>query len=363
MDSCHLVHSYKLRELRSGIFVLSNNFNQWRSHFGSSNFAMKISIGTDCSGTDAPIYALARTKFVRKNKCKVVHKWSCDNATAAQEFIKLNHKPQKMYTCILKRHHSALPKADVYTNGWPCTPFSSLGKRRGWQDPIMKVYKAMLKTLKTGKVKCFILENVPTLVNHNHGKTMRKIKGDLESAGFSVTWKVYNARNFRLPQTRKRLYICGKKNSLGDIEEMPEAPMLSPRNLSDILDEDMGTSKDKPPNGSHAGMTLKETLKQLKCANCDTDNKAFVIDIDSSLHWQTIRKEQSPALTRSRAMGFWITSKRRRMNAAEQFRCQGFPTDQVRPLGSRRKMGQLAGNAMSVPIVTHILDWLLPQIK
>ena len=43
---------------------------------------------------------------------------------------------------------------------------------------------------------------------------------------------------------------------------------------------------------------------------------------------------------------FWITSKQRRMTAAEQFRVQGFDTSKIKPLESRRAMGQLAGNAM-----------------
>ena len=50
------------------------------------------------------------------------------------------------------------------------------------------------------------------------------------------------------------------------------------------------------------------------------------------------------------------------MNATEQFRCQGFPTEKIVALQSRRAMGNLAGNAMCVPVLTHILDSLLPQL-
>ena len=50
------------------------------------------------------------------------------------------------------------------------------------------------------------------------------------------------------------------------------------------------------------------------------------------------------------------------MTAAEQFRVQGFPMKKIKSLASRTQMGQLAGNAMCVPVLTHILDAILPAV-
>ena len=57
-----------------------------------------------------------------------------------------------------------------------------------------------------------------------------------------------------------------------------------------------------------------------------------------------------------------MTSRKRRMTAAEQFRVQGFPVKKIKSLASRNQMGHLAGNAMCVPVLTHILDAILPAV-
>ena len=57
----------------------------------------RLHVGTDCYGTDAPIYALKRTKAYRKGKLALVHEWSCDTNRNAKAFILENHKPHVFY--------------------------------------------------------------------------------------------------------------------------------------------------------------------------------------------------------------------------------------------------------------------------
>ena len=59
---------------------------------------------------------------------------------------------------------------------------------------------------------------------------------------------------------------------------------------------------------------------------------------------------------------YWVTSKKRRLNTSELFRLQGFPVKKIKSLRSKSKMGQLAGNAMCVPVVTHILNSIVPAV-
>ena len=72
---------------------------------------------------------------------------------------------------ILQRKHAELAPVGIYFNGFPCQPWSSLGLRHGWQDVRMNVYKAMVRTLKTGTIESFVIENVPRIVSHNGGET------------------------------------------------------------------------------------------------------------------------------------------------------------------------------------------------
>ena len=198
------------------------------------------------------------------------------------------------------------------------------------------------------------------MVTHNGGKTWRKVLKDLTEAGFRCSWEIYDAQHFGVPQVRRRVYIVGFKKNLGVTPKMPVQPMLERPLLSDFLDDDMGTPADLPNPESIAGKVLRCFARRLKQANME--NNAWAVDIDSSPKFATATQEICPTLTVARSAGFWITSKRRRMNAAEQFRCQGFPTEDIVALSSRRAMGSLAGNAMCVPVLTHILDTLLPQL-
>ena len=45
----------------------------------------------------------------------------------------------------------------------------------------MRVYKSLLKTLKTGKIKSFLLENVPRLVSDNSGMSVDIIESQIAS--------------------------------------------------------------------------------------------------------------------------------------------------------------------------------------
>ena len=79
---------------------------------------IKVCIGTDCSGTDAPIYGLRQTRWFKKGRVKVDHRWACDTNPGARRFITLNHKPKKVYNDIFKSNHSLLPRIDCYVNGF-----------------------------------------------------------------------------------------------------------------------------------------------------------------------------------------------------------------------------------------------------
>ena len=59
------------------------------------------------------------------------------------------------------------------------------------------------------KPKVIILENVMGLLNHDGGKTFEKIKGDIETSNYSITYKVIKCSDYGLPQMRKRLIIVG----------------------------------------------------------------------------------------------------------------------------------------------------------
>lgn len=65
------------------------------------------------------------------------------------------------------------------------------------------------RVLKEKKPKAFILENVKNLEKHDNGNTLLVILNCLNQLGYSVSYKILNAKDFGVPQNRERIIIIG----------------------------------------------------------------------------------------------------------------------------------------------------------
>jgi len=179
---------------------------------------MVLRIGTDCAGLESPIQALKKLKIPFK------HAWSADIDPNCIKQIKANFKPQILFGDpdgpfkngdITQRDNSKLPDIDLYCCGFPCQPFSRMGKRMGLNDTRGNVFFSCIDVIKKKKPKMFVLENVKGLLSNDKGRTWEIIWGEilkLQKLGYSVDWKVLNTKDYGLPQSRSRVYIIGKRN-------------------------------------------------------------------------------------------------------------------------------------------------------
>ena len=190
---------------------------------------------------------------------------------------------------------------------------------------------------------------------------MKLIMRRLQQAGYRVDAKIYDALEFGLPQKRRRVYIVGLHKDEHIQPELPDPPSVEIPLLSSFLDDDRGKFGAKPgKTETTARWNLKRFQQLMEENSIDGDQETYVVDVDASSRFASAEHEICPTLTYSRSSGFWLTSHRRRMNTTEMWRLQGFPIEEIKPLVSARQMGQLAGNSMCVPILTHIFDYLLP---
>ena len=122
---------------------------------------------------------------------------------------------------ILKGDVTKIATADIedfdfLLAGFPCQAFSVAGKQRGFADTRGTLFFEVERILREKKPYGFILENVDGLVTHDNenasdkiGRTLSTIIHSLETMGYEVNWKVLDAKNFGLAQTRNRIYIVG----------------------------------------------------------------------------------------------------------------------------------------------------------
>jgi DNA (cytosine-5)-methyltransferase 1 len=109
---------------------------------------------------------------------------------------------------ITKVSTHKVPKIDVLTAGFPCQPFSSIGKREGFAHKTQgTVFWDVLRIIKARRPAAVLLENVTGLLTHNDGDTMNTIEGALREADYWVTWRVLDAAEYGVPQKRERVYI------------------------------------------------------------------------------------------------------------------------------------------------------------
>lgn len=132
-----------------------------------------------------------------------------------------------------------IPPFDILCAGFPCQAFSSAGKRDGFADTRGTMFFEVERIIKHHHPSGFILENVEGLVNHDKGKTLKVIVGNLKQLGYTVTYKVLNAKDFGVPQDRKRIYIVG--NNCGNKISLDDFPVVSSK-VGEILQNGLPTS-------------------------------------------------------------------------------------------------------------------------
>ncbi len=127
-----------------------------------------------------------------------------------------------------------IPEFDMLCGGFPCQPFSNVGQHGGFEDLRGQLIFEVVRILRDRHPKCFILENVKGLVSINHGEIYQRILSELNYVGYDVYSKVLEAKDYGVPQIRKRLFLVGIRKDLGVAFEFPEPTGCEIR-LSDIL--------------------------------------------------------------------------------------------------------------------------------
>jgi DNA (cytosine-5)-methyltransferase 1 len=122
-----------------------------------------------------------------------------------------NFNEDKIWGDITEISSQQIPDFDVLLAGFPCQPFSSAGTRQGFLDTRGTLFFEIERILKDKSPFGFLLENVEGLVQHDDGRTLTTIINKLEQLGYQVKCDVLNARDFGVPQDRKRVYITGTK--------------------------------------------------------------------------------------------------------------------------------------------------------
>lgn len=102
---------------------------------------------------------------------------------------------------------------DILVGGSPCQSFSIIGKRAGLEDTRGTLFYEFARLIKECEPKVFIYENVLGMLSHDHGNTWKVIKEVFDSLGYKIYFDILNAKDYGIPQDRKRLFVVGFRNN------------------------------------------------------------------------------------------------------------------------------------------------------
>lgn len=130
----------------------------------------------------------------------------CERDSACQSILRIAHPGVPIVDDIRALH--APPSVDFVVGGWPCQDISSAGVLGGIHGERSGLFFDMLRTAKAANAHTLIGENVPNLLTMNGGEDFHVVIETLADAGYvHIAWRVLNARQFGLPQQRRRLFI------------------------------------------------------------------------------------------------------------------------------------------------------------
>ena len=135
-----------------------------------------------------------------------------------------------------------IPDHDVLVGGFPCQPFSSLGKLEGFDDSQGRgtLFFEIMDIIKTHDTKVVVLENVKNLLTHDGGRTFERIKSEFDDAGYDLFYQILNSADYGVPQRRNRLFMVAFNRRYYKVNQFtfPEPQELKVSTL-DLLDKDV----------------------------------------------------------------------------------------------------------------------------
>ena len=244
---------------------------------------------------------------------------------------------------ITKVDAASIPSFDVLLAGFPCQPFSSIGKREGFANKTQgTLFFDVLRILKYHMPKAFLLENVPGLLTIQKGETFKIIMGALKEAGYEVSYSVLNAADFGIAQSRKRVVIVGFRD---DIDSRSfEFPKGSNKRvpIKNILETDP------------KGYTISKKLQENYLFKAD-DGRPFLVDKNSDGLAKTLNASYHKI---QRLTGTFVKGGETGIRLLSELECkrlQGFPDNFKIPV-SRTQMYRQMGNSVAIPVIKAVSD-------
>ena len=182
-----------------------------------------------------------------------------DNWKGCWETFEKNHKHEICRKSITEIKPDEIPKVIGFVGGPPCQSWSLAGAMKGINDSRGKLFYNYVKLIEAKQPLFFLAENVAGILSDKHLPEFFKIIQAFKEIGYEVSYKLLNAKDYGVPQDRKRVIIVGYHKDIG--------------------------KKFIFPSGTDSSITLKHVISDLPEPKSAKDkNKTHGQDINISNH-------------------------------------------------------------------------------
>lgn len=278
-----------------------------------------------------------------KNQMRCVFSSEWDKFSQDTYEANFGHRPAGDITLIPSKD---IPKFEVLVAGFPCQPFSSIGKREGFLHATQgTLFDEICRILDDKKPAAFLLENVKGLKTHDNGHTWDVIQDALTKRGYSLDAEVLDASDYGVPQRRERIYIVGFRKTIVRTRDFkfPEPTTKDPA-------KKVGIGKFIESNVQDRGISkhLQKTyLKKIE------DGRPEIVTRSTNKPVKTLVASYHKI---QRLTGTFVADGPTGLRLLTENECKaimGFPKSFKVPV-SRTQMYRQFGNSVAVPVVQKI---------
>lgn len=299
-----------------------------------------VSLFSGCGGMDLGFAGGFDFLGSRYNKNPVNFLWANDINKAACNTYKKNLGKHIVEGDIWQVLDNINGNPDLIIGGFPCQDISVNGKGLGINGQRSGLYRAMVQAVQKYKPKMFIAENVKGLLMQHNKNSLDKILSDFRALGYDVSYKLYHAADYGVPQTRERVFIVGTQP---DIPKFQHPEPISEKHIT-----------AKEAIGDLENMDQNESFNHIwSLANKSTDQGNRRLKADRPGY--TIRAECHGNIQ-------FHYSLPRRISMREAARIQSFPDDFLFESKLRETERQI-GNAVPPVLAWHIARAALSVLK
>lgn len=173
-----------------------------------------VSLFSGCGGMDLGL--VGGFDFLGKHYSKTGFEviWANEINPAACRTYRENFGDYIVEGDIAKQIELIPKSADIVVGGFPCQDISINGKMLGVNGKRSSLYTYVVEAVKRVKPLVFIAENVGGLLLRANEYSLHKILSDFNSLGYNLSYRLYHADDYGVPQTRERVIFVGTRKPL-----------------------------------------------------------------------------------------------------------------------------------------------------